>query len=348
MIINRTIVVVGGDRVRRRRLHHPGRGARPAGRATRTERLLAVAAGRPPWSRWRSSRCAAAWSAWPTGSRTDRRAQPYEALADFSRRLAGRPAPGRPAAGGRGGGRPGGRPRTRRPRDARRARAPTSRSRRLGRGRPGRAATDPRVPVRDDGRVARLDRGRPAARPRSSRRPTPRLLEALADQAAIGVPQHRPRGQLAGRVAELDAHHPASWRSPGCGSSRPTTRPAARLEAAIARQVLPAPRAPAVCASAGSAAVAAGEPTDSTPGRRSPTRARGAARADPRRLPHPARPVRARAGAALAAGPERPRHDAERRRVRVGRRFAPRVEAAVYFCCAEAARADPARRSPSS
>ena len=64
----------------------------PAGRGP-DRRLLAVAARRPRWSPWPSSRCAGWWSGWPNRAAYGSRAQPYEALADFSSRLAEAPDP---------------------------------------------------------------------------------------------------------------------------------------------------------------------------------------------------------------------------------------------------------------
>ena len=150
------------------------------------------------------------------------RAQPYEALADFSSRLAGHPVPGHPAAGGGRGRRPG----------------------RLGQRRHGHARHARQRPgVGDLGQGGRhpgpggpgAERGqRPWAvssvvvpRGRGLRPSDQRLLEALADQTAVAFRNtalaDQPRRTRRGAGPD-DA---ASWRTRGAGSSRPTTRPAA-------------------------------------------------------------------------------------------------------------------------
>ena len=111
--------------------------------------------------------------------------------------------------------------------------------------------------------------------------------------------------QLAAHVAELDrtTRELADSRSRIIEADDAARR---TLEAAISRDVLPH------LASVPERLVSAREPRArvarerARPARgRHQQRARGAARADPRRLPDAARPRRARAGAALAPGPQR-------------------------------------------
>ena len=256
------------------------------------------------WSRSRSSRCAAVVVRLANRLAYGDRAQPYEALADFSRRLAEAPDPGRPCS----------RRSPRRP-----ARAVSA---------AGRAATLD-VPgsepvVRDLGLVGRRRRRRPVRRgPGPHRGTRARAASRWRSRAAAACdpptsgcsrrsptrppsPSATPRSPapLADRVAELDR----------------TTRAARRVAAAAdrGRRRRPA-RAGGGDRPGGAAvpAVAAGRDR-ARPARRWPRGADAdldrlvdgtnagagvAARAHPRRLPHPAGPVRARAGAAVAPRP---------------------------------------------
>ena len=278
------------------------------------------------------------------------RAQPYEALSDFSRRHRRRrrrprrccpPSPRRPAARSRARGatavlevpgaavasaewgQHGADAGTRTSyRSARRA-TPWAASRS---GSPkGRAAAP----------------GRPAAA-RGARRP---------DRG--GVPQRRDWRPSSRRTWPSSTGRPTSSPARGPGSSRPTTPPGAPWR----------PRSPATSCPTWSPlpdgigrareAVAAGQCASTGLERlvdQHQHRAGGAARADPRRVPDPAGPGRARAGAPVAPGPQRPR----RRPCRSTRRppgggSPARVEAAVYFCLVEVREvgARPVRRSTS-
>ena len=98
VIINRTVVVAGGHRLRRGGLRPARRDGRQPGRGP-DQRLLAVPARRPPWSRWPSSPSAAASSGWPTAWPTGRGPSPtkrWPTSADGSPRR-----PPRDAAAGR-------------------------------------------------------------------------------------------------------------------------------------------------------------------------------------------------------------------------------------------------------
>ena len=170
-------------------------------------------------------------------------------------------------------------------------------------------------------------------------RPTPRLLTAIADQAAVAF-----------RNAALEASWPTTWpsstaprgSSPSPGSRIIEADDAARrtLEEAISREVLPhlvaLPDELARCSRRPSRS---GRPrTASTARGRHQRRARGAARADPGRVPDPAGPVGHRAGAPVAPRPHGLASTLHVDASAAGRRFSPRVEAAVYFCCVEASR----------
>ena len=265
-----------------------------------------------------------------------RRAQPYEALADFSRRLAETPHPdallpavaeaaGRAVVGAGG--------------DRRRSRCPVAErsTARPGADRGRAAATDHVVPVRIDGRRPRRDRGR-AAPGRRSRPADLRLLEALADQAALAFRNTVLGSQLAAHVAALDAHDPRAGRVPGA-DHRGRRRRAPRLEAAIAREVLPHLTSRSRSAGCGRSPPAAPTPSSTASWSATPTPrwsrcASSPAASSPPSSPGPGwgrRCARCWRRSGLAAPLT---VDASA----AGRRFAPRVEAAVYFCCVEAAR----------
>ena len=266
------------------------------------------------------------------------RAQPYEALSDFSRRLAETPDPDAllPAVAEAAG-----RAVSARARDRHPATSPVRR----GLGAPGATA-------RPDGTDAARRAG-PARREPSwaaSRVPCPRgralrpsderLLEALADQAAVAFRNTALRGPARRPRRRARPHHPASSRASRARIIEADDAARRTLEAAISREVLPhlVRAARRHRPGAGPPSRPARRAPASTAGRQHQHRARGAARADPRRLPHPARPGRARARPAVAPGPERVAARLAVDASAAGRRFSARVEAAVYFCCAEAVR----------
>ncbi|WP_426561039.1 hypothetical protein ACPPVT_13430 [Angustibacter sp. McL0619] len=260
------------------------------------------------------------------------RAQPYEALADFSRRLAAAPDPDDllPAVAEAA------------------ARAVSGRGARATLDVPGGASVsgswgwaasveegspDPVVPVRIEGRelgriVVALPRGR-QLRPADLR-----LLEALADQTAVAFRNTSLAGVLAVRVAEL-----ARTTSQLDGSRRRliAADDAARraLEAAIAREVLPFLRSLPDEIRRAEVAVSAGAVADldrlvegtnqALEALRELTRGVTPAQLARSGLEPTLRSLLARSGAA-----ELTVHES------AGRRYAPRVEAAVYFCCVEA------------
>jgi hypothetical protein len=267
------------------------------------------------------------------------RAQPYEALSDFNSRLSETPTPETllPAVADAAG----------RAVSARRATAtlevPGSGAVSAAWGREDTDGADGTevhvVPVRNGeielGRIeVAIPRGRPL---RPSDR---RLLEALADQAAVAFRNTAMESQLAGHVAELDrtTRELAGSRS-RIVEADDTARRA--LEAAISREVLPYLVAlPGELASA-RAAVASGE---SVNGIEQLVTGTGTALESLRELTRGVFPTQlARAGiepavrgllareglsASLTVDPSA-----------TGKRFSARVEAAVYFCCAEAGRA---------
>ena len=214
----------------------------------------------------------------------------------------GDPDPGDTAAGGRR--RPPGRrsPPGARPPAARPGGCPgrprswgTRAGRRCARG--GRSGTT--------GRAGQLRVARP--RTRTSGPSDARLLEALADQTAVAFRNAalRPAGRTRGRA------RPDHEELAGRGADhRGRRRGPQTLEAAISRDVLPylVSHAPACIAGPGrpNAAGQSTTPASTALVAGTNTRARGAARAHPRGVPHPAGPVRARAGPALPPGAQRP------------------------------------------
>ena len=162
-----------------------------------------------------------------------------------------------------------------------------------------------------------------------------RLLQALADQTAMAFRNTALATELTQRVEQLDrtTQQLSQSRARLVDASDDVRR---TLEAAISRQVLPRLWT--------SRALASTWPSLGPPPRLSHPDARGhepragvAPGADPRRLPDPAVPGRPRSGPAVAAWC----------RVGVGLGWSrtprrsgdspPRVEMAMYFCCAEAA-----------
>ena len=297
--------------------------------------------GCPCWpprsSRSPSSRCAARSSGSPTGWPTARGPSPTRRSSDFSRRLAETPSadtllPAVAEAAGRAVVRPG---RDRHPR-RRRARAP---SRGLGRRRGGRHRRA-RGPGRDDGSAdlgsiaVRVPRGR------RLRRSDERLLTALADQTAVAFRNAALEAQLADHVAELDrtthelaalagADHRGRRRRPPDPRGRHLARGAAApvaLPDGIAER---------------RAAVAAGRAANRH--RRASSTSTNTALEALRELTRGVFPTQlARPGSSRRCGRSWPAAGSPRT-LRVdpsaaGRRFSARVEAAVYFCCAEAAR----------
>jgi hypothetical protein len=263
------------------------------------------------------------------------RAQPYEALADFSHRLSEAPDPDEllPAVSEAA------------------ARAVSARGARATLDIPGgppvsgtwgwwpsgpEAEPDVVVPVRTEerelGRIAvALPRGR------SLRGSDLRLLDALADQTAVAFGNTALAGALADRVAELDR---TTRLLAGSRVRLIAADDAARraLEAAISRDVLPFLQS--LPGQVGRARSAVAEGTD--PGLDRLVDGTNAALEALRELTRGVFPsqlvrsglvptlqslvARAPGGTELAVG------------VAAGRRYAPRVEAAVYFCCAEVLR----------
>ena len=302
--------------------------AGPAGSGCRSSR--------PRWWRWPSSRCDAAWSGWPTGWPTGRARSPTRrwptSAAGSPRRPRRRPCcrpwprpPARPS-----------RPRAR----PRRWMCPAGGALAATLGRAG--GTRPR---RRRARSARGPGPREASRcwsrtGRGLRPADARLLQALADQTAVAFRNTALASQLADARRRAGPDHASSSRSPARGSSRPTTTRGGHW-----RRPSPvtccrtSPRCPA-----GIAQIARGRCLPVAPGRARRAGGRhqrgpgGTPRPDPRRLPHPADAGRARA---RRCGPvsvtARPGVDADVDGRWPDRRFPPRVETAVYFCCAEAA-----------
>jgi hypothetical protein len=264
------------------------------------------------------------------------RAQPYEALADFSRRLAEAPDPDDllPAVAEAA------------------ARAVSARGARATLDIPGGSPVsgtwgwwsteheEPpghEVPVRTEGRelgriAVALPRGR-ALQPEDER-----LLEALADQTAVAFRNTALAGALADRVAELDrtTRQLADSRIRLIAADDAGRR---ALEAAITRDVLPFLRTlPGDVARARSAVQTGADPAldrlvDGT----------NAALESLRELTRgvfPSQLARSGLEPTLRSLFARARPSAELSvDLPAGRRYPPRTEAAVYFCCAEALRA---------
>ncbi|WP_298514175.1 hypothetical protein [uncultured Nocardioides sp.] len=262
------------------------------------------------------------------------RAQPYAALAEFSNRLAGAPDPDDllPAVAEAA------------------ARAVSGRGAQATLDVPGGAsvsgtwgwwsgtepAADHVVPVRTEGR----ELGRIAValkRGRTLRASDLRLLEALADQTAMAFRNTALAGALADRVAELDrtTRLLAASRVRLIAADDAGRR---ALEAAIARDVQPfLETLPAEVGRARAAVANGTDPgldrlVDDTNGALEALRAltRGVF---PTQLPRSGLAPALRA--LVARSPAGVTLTAE-----VSRRFPPRVEAAVYFCCVEALGAD--------
>ena len=154
------------------------------------------------------------------------------------------------------------------------------------------------------------------------------------------VPQRRPRDPARRRTSPSSTAPPGRSPTPAPGSSRPTTPyagPSRRRSRGTWCRTWSGWPASCDRARDDTAAVAGGRRR--APGHRRQHRAGGAAGPHPRRVPHPARAVRDRAGPEVVPGPRptgaSPCTSTPPRR---GRRFPARVEAAVYFCCAEVSR----------
>lgn len=263
------------------------------------------------------------------------RAQPYEALSDFSGRLAETPSPEAllPAVADAAG----------RAVSARRAEAslevagmPT-RSARWGRG--DAEGTDEHVvEVRTAGtRLGTIAVWIPKGR---QLRPSDvRLLTALSDQAAVAFRNAAMESQLAGHVAELDrtTHELSASRSRIIEADDAARR---TLEAAISREVLPrlvalpdqlvhARRAVALGSPANGIDLLVAGTNEALESLRELTRGVFPTQLARSGVEPALRSLLARNGLASAL-----RVDDSA----AGQRFSPRVEAAVYFCCAEAAR----------
>jgi hypothetical protein len=197
-------------------------------------------------------------------------------------------------------------------------------------------AADHVVPVRTEGReLGRIAVALPRGR---SLRPTDlRLLEALADQTAVAFRNTALAGALADRVAELDrtTRLLADSRVRLIAADDAGRR---ALEAAIARDVLPFLESLPAEVSGARAAVAAG----AEPGLDRLVDGTNAALEALRGLTRgvfPSQLVRSgleptlRSLVARSPSPTELTLD-----LGAGRRYPPRVEAAVYFCCAEALR----------
>jgi hypothetical protein len=262
------------------------------------------------------------------------RAQPYAALAEFSNRLAAAPDPddllpavaeaAARAVSGRGAQAtldiPGG--------------APASGT--WGWWAADEDAADQVVPVRTEGReLGRIAVALP--RGRSLRPSDLRLLEALADQTAVAFRNTALAGALADRVAELDRTTRLLADSRGRLIAADDAGRRA-LEEEIARDVLPFLQSLPDEVSAARAAVAeGGEPgldrlVDGTTGALEALR-------ELTRGVFPSQLVRSGLEPTLRSLVGRSPSGTELTvDLGAGRRYAPRVEAAVYFCCVEALR----------
>ena len=167
-----------------------------------------------------------------------------------------------------------------------------------------------------------------------------RLLTALSEQAAVAFRNVAMESQLAAHVAELDRRHARALRRPARGSSRRTTRragPSRRpSRATCCRDLLPCP----MSSSAPAGPLLSGRPTN---GVDLLVTATNEALESLRELTRGVFPTQlARSGLEPALRALLARHGlASALRVgasAAGQRFSPRVEAAVYFCCAEASR----------
>ena len=265
------------------------------------------------------------------------RAQPYEALADFSRRLSEAPDPDEllPAVAEAA------------------ARAVSGRGAQATLDVPGSEpisgvwgwwSTEPGdepdhvVPVRTEGReLGRIAVALP--RGRSLRPSDLRLLEAVADQTAVAVRNTSLASALAARVTDLDL---TTRRLAGSRLRLIEADDAARktLEAAIARDVLPFLVALPAEIRQARAAVGRG---DADPGLDRLVDGTNEALESLRELTRGVFPSQlARSGLEPALRSLLARSGADTQLTvdgAAGHRYAPRVEAAVYFCCAEAVRA---------
>ena len=273
------------------------------------------------------------------------RAQPYEALADFSRRLAETPTPDDAAAGRRRGGRPGG-VGPRRHGDPGRARRP-SRVRGTGAEATARAPTGTTSPVRNGGARWAASRCRC---PRAARcgPSDERLLQALADQAAVAFRNTALEAQLADHVAELDrtTRQLAESRARIIEADDAARR---TLEAAISREVLPHLVALPDELRRARAAVAAGRPRTGSTRLVAGTNTALESLRELTRGVFPTQLARAGLEPALRSLLARADSaaDAGRRPVRGRAAVLRRVEAAVYFCCVGGGRASAESRRSS-
>jgi hypothetical protein len=261
------------------------------------------------------------------------RAQPYEALTDFSRRLAEAPSPGTllPAIAEAA------------------ARSVSAGGATTTLGVPGSdsvAATwgtvqdppDHSVPVRTEDRtLGRIDvtlaRGRPL-RPADLR-----LLDALAEQTAVAFGNTSLAGQLADHVAELDRTTKELARS---RLRLVEAEDAARrtLEAAISREVLPFLAVLPEEIHRAHDAVRTGASEHGIDHLVEDTNSALESLRELTRGVFPTQLARAGLGPALRSLVTRSSVPATLDLDgAVGRRFSPRVETAIYFCCVEAARA---------
>ena len=196
------------------------------------------------------------------------------------------------------------------------------------------------VPVRADGRdlgaiAVCLPKGRPL---RASDR---RLLEALADQTAVAFRNLALERQLAGHVAELDR---ATRELNESRLRLIEADDAARrtLEAAISRDVLPHLVELPVALRGAREAVATGAPADGIARLVADTNTALESLRELTRGVFPTQLERSGLEPALRSFLTRsaPAVTLRTAGVAVGRRFSPRVEAAVYFCCVEAVGAE--------
>ncbi len=259
------------------------------------------------------------------------RAEPYEALADFSRRLAAAPDPDEllPAVAEAA------------------TRAVSAAAAQATLGIPGGPAvsgtwgpwpTDPdqqphhRVPVRTEGRelgwiTVALPRGR------TLRRTDRRLLEALADQTATAFRNTSLAGALADRVAAVTrtTRQLAESRRRLIAADDAARR---MLEATITRDVLPSLQALPAGIRRARAALDRGTTPEIDPLVDDTNEALDALRELTRGV-FPAQLARSGLAAALRSLAARAVAPTDLTVTEIGR-LSPRVEAAVYFCCAEA------------
>ena len=181
---------------------------------------------------------------------------------------------------------------------------------------------------------------------RDLRKADQRLLEAMADQAAVAFRNAAMGTQLAAHVAELDRTTQELARS---RSRIIEADDAARrmLEAAISRDVMPHLVGLPEEVRRSGAAVSAGDPDNGLDGLIAGTNTALEALRELSRGVFPTQLARSGLEPALRSQLSRngPGATLEVDPSASGRRFSPRVESAVYFCCAEAASALSSRSS---